>query len=743
MKSIKLRLMVSLGLLLAFVCAVFGGIAYYMAYSSLKEDVQNTLPQISQQAVQILESRLESNFDALETIAEMDVIQDPSEPIIKKVEVLTDQLNTKSFATLSFIDTEGNLYTKTGTTTLNLKERDYVQNALKGNRFVTDPFAAKNNGGMKLVFSVPIKHADKIIGVLAGYQDANILSSLIKDITYGKSGSAFMVNKNGVIIAHRNKDYVIQMVNNIDKAKKFPKLNGLAEIEADMTSGKVGISSYTDWDIVKTAEEEEKEEAAAAAASASSAAASTSAASTSSTAAPASASGAAAPAAASSSTAPASTSDNGIVKIPDEKLIAEKGVEKFIAYAPVKTTAWSLAVTAPKAEVYESLKNLALIITIVTLLVLAISIAVAFFIASRISNPLRYAAQQLQRVASGDFTQETSQKYLKMKDEIGLLANSIDSMQISLKDLIGGVKDSSNDMVNMIAHVDKNMANLNESITGISATTEQLSAGMEETAASSEEINATTAEIESAVDSIAKKAQEGVVTADQINTKANELRKNAYESQQQADSIYMETQSKLKNAIEQSRAVEQIGSLSEAILQITSQTNLLALNAAIEAARAGEAGKGFAVVADEIRKLAEDSKNTVNKIQSVTKTVIESVENLSANSENVLEFIDRQVIKDYQEMVQIGEQYSKDAAFVDEIMGDFSATTQQLTAAIQNMSRAVSEISISANEGAEGTMQIAKESGDILNKSHRINEDTKNVKANADKLLDMVKQFKV
>jgi len=65
----------------------------------------------------------------------------------------------------------------------------------------------------------------------------------------------------------------------------------------------------------------------------------------------------------------------------------------------------------------------------------------------------------------------------------------------------------------------------------------------------------------------------------------------------------------------------EIGNMNALITQISEQTNLLALNAAIEAARAGEHGKGFAVVADEIRKLASQTQNSAQNIQSLTQNI--------------------------------------------------------------------------------------------------------------------------
>ena len=169
------------------------------------------------------------------------------------------------------------------------------------------------------------------------------------------------------------------------------------------------------------------------------------------------------------------------------------------------------------------------------------------------------------------------------------------------------------------------------------------------------------------------------------------------DSQNTANSIYHDLYLEMNSALEQSKAVKNINVLTDSILQIAEQTNLLSLNAAIEAARAGEVGKGFAVVADEIRKLAVNSKNTVNEIQDVIQSVITSVEGLASSSQKALDFIDEKVINDYKTMVGIGEQYSNDALSFQEIVTDFSTTSEQLLSSMQSIVKAINEITLANN----------------------------------------------
>ncbi|BCJ96068.1 hypothetical protein acsn021_36370 [Anaerocolumna cellulosilytica] len=261
---------------------------------------------------------------------------------------------------------------------------------------------------------------------------------------------------------------------------------------------------------------------------------------------------------------------------------------------------------------------------------------------------------------------------------------------------------------------------MNEDIEDVSATTEELAAGMEETAASAQEMSAVSAEIESAVKSIAGKAQEGALQAVEISSRAETTRQNVVQFQQKTKEVQNEIQQKLEDALEQSKVVLQIEVLSQAIMGITAQTNLLALNAAIEAARAGEAGKGFAVVADEIRKLAEQSKTMVEQIQQVTGEVTNSVINLSDNTNLLLKFVSTDIVESYGRVLEVVDAYRNDAEYMDSLVNDFSTTAESLEASIQSVIIAVNEVARASQEGAAGTGEIAGKVMEITSKSSEV-----------------------
>lgn len=417
---------------------------------------------------------------------------------------------------------------------------------------------------------------------------------------------------------------------------------------------------------------------------------------------------------------------------------------KLASYGVIPGVNWMLFITADRDEITSPARTIAYAIAGSALLLSIIALLIGFFIARGIVNPIKRVTEIVNKTANFDLTQDDRYRGLeKNKDEIGVIAKSVFSMRNSMRDIVSLIVEAADNIVLNAQLVEQLTINLRIQADETTQTSEELAAGIEQTAATAEEINATTSIIEGSVLKIAERSVEGSKIADNVTDRATQLKEGAVEASQNAENIYSEMKHRLQSAIEQADKVNQIEILAQAILQITSQTNLLALNAAIEAARAGESGRGFAVVADEIKKLAEQSSITAVSIKDKVKPVIESVSNLSKSSSELLEFIDKNVNSDYQKLIKTGEQYYDDAKIFNDLMLEFKDTAQNLNSSVEGIVAAISQVSLAANDGAEGIESIMNKTAAIEDKISEVSTSTENSLKNSQKLKAIVSKFKL
>ena len=375
-------------------------------------------------------------------------------------------------------------------------------------------------------------------------------------------------------------------------------------------------------------------------------------------------------------------------------------------------------------------------------LLLIVGVLVAM-IALDIIHSVRNISASINVIAGGDFVQKVPKKLVNRKDDFGNLAKTLEGMRHSLRGLLAQVKNESVNIDHVVESIDANVFTLNSEIEDVSATTQELAASTEETAASADQINSMTQQIDDAAREIATRAQNGATEAEDIHKRASQSKTNAVENRQKMEQMLAEIRSSLQKALEDAKVVEKIGILADSILNITGQTNLLALNASIEAARAGDAGRGFAVVAEEIRVLAEQSQEAVANIQAVTENVSSAVGNLAKDSNRLLDYVDQDVVENFALFEQMADDYNADATKINELVSDFSATSEELLASINSISEAIDGITLASNDSAAGTTNIAQKTVSIVNESSEVMKSAKVAEQSAEELRKNVDNFKI
>ena len=412
---------------------------------------------------------------------------------------------------------------------------------------------------------------------------------------------------------------------------------------------------------------------------------------------------------------------NGVVS--DSSTAIQKDIEVLSTHA--NDTASEARERLTSVYVSSLVSNGIVIIISVILIIVAIYCVMKYVI-----KPIIATNKDIRDIIDGIDNGEgdlTKRVRVISNDEIADLGNGINLFMDKLQEILKLIIENTNYMENVVAEVDGSVVKSNDSASDLSAMTEELSATMQDVGLSVNTINDNADNILKDVEIIATKS-------DDINQFSKEMKANAEKIESDARYNMVQTGEKVGNildvlnkAIEDSKSVDQVNNLTNDILNISSQTNLLALNASIEAARAGEAGKGFAVVADEIRQLADSSRETANKIQSINSVVVAAVNNLSDNANNLVSYLQQTILPEFQTFVDGGVKYKENASYIENAMDEFVEKTDVLKKNMDEIAHSINTITTVVDDGAAGVNNAAISTQglveDIVNISNKMIEN--------------------
>jgi methyl-accepting chemotaxis protein len=646
MKSIKIKLVITFSTIIFILCGGIGFFTTTTVTNKLVQESHDHLLDMAQQEAKHIKARVDENLTYISSLAQNPILLDDEHTFEEKVTFFEGEAQRTGYLAFAFADKKGNskIFNSKRETT-NIAEREYFQNALKGQVTFSDVIVSSVTNELVMIFASPVYSQGEIVGVIYGRKDGNTLSEIISEVKYKQSGYGYVINNLGVTVGHKNTDLVFAQDNDIENMKTDESLIELGELTKKMISGIADSGEYT-----------------------------------------------------------------------------YKGVTKIAGYSPIENTPWIVIFGVEKDEILSSAKVLQNKLIIFSIVAVILGALITYFVSSSIAKPIKKLTSVAQEIAHGKFDVAVS---VKSKDEIGQLADALNSTVIQLNNYQGYIDEISNALL-LIAQGDLKISlkreyvgqfeklkynletllnSLSEILLQINQTSEQVNSGSQQLANGAQSLSQGATEQASTIEELSASITE---VTEQIKKNA-ENAKNAKDKAELAESEINISNSQMNEMMTAMTQItfksSEISKIIKIIDDIAFQTNILALNAAVEAARAGSAGKGFAVVADEVRNLAKKSADAAKNTTSLIEETLSAVK------------IGSQIANETATSLKSSAQVTKDAvSLIDEI----ALASQEQATSIIEVNQGIEQISsvvqinaATAEESAAASEELSSQA-DIL-----------------------------
>lgn len=382
------------------------------------------------------------------------------------------------------------------------------------------------------------------------------------------------------------------------------------------------------------------------------------------------------------------------------------------------------------AEQTITLRNMVIIVCTITYIVSLLILGIIMLKFKK--NMLTLNDKVLELVGgSGDLTKEIN---IHTGDELEVIANNMNVFIKQIRELVNEVSHSTADIISSGNELNKTVQENTLIMSGMNSDIENINTNMKNSATTSRMLSTNLSASAENIADFAKQIRE-------ISNTVNEAKQNAQETaelakQNRSAALYSieRLSAGMKKTSEDAQEITKVGQIATEIGEIASQTRMLSLNAQIEAARAGEQGRGFAVVATEVGKLSQDIDRSVAEINTINETVITALDALIKASEEMINFISVNVVKDYDIFAEIGEEYGnttetignrmlsieKQSAEIAQTIADINETVQEITSTVLSTAK-------NANDLADATETFSNHLDQLNNTSLKNSTHTENL----------------
>ncbi|QOW60627.1 methyl-accepting chemotaxis protein [Treponema pedis] len=692
--SIKTKLLIIFGLLVAVSILVLGLLTMQLAKKAVTEKVETHLIDKATDTAEIIDGRIMSMFQFLEGVVRAPIFRNSDVSYKEKAVYLKKEAAFNNIIQkMDLCDINGIRYMENGQT-IKISDKDFFRRSVNGENFVSEPLTARQDGSFIIVFAVPIYNDNRIVtGCLLASLDAKWLTNIIDDITIGQTGYCDILGLTGTTIASKDFSLVERMENIIKMSEEDRTLASISAFEKmaiDNDKSSVGFYEY-----------------------------------------------------------------KGINKIASYASVKSTGW-RVIIFAPVEEFMNTIHTLRSSIYIIGIIILITSLITVFfTSHSMVKPITKVVTALKDISQGEGDLTVRLPLHGNDEIT-DLSQYFNKTIEKISSSIKSVGENSCAMQSIGSELSSNMTETASSINQISANIDGVKQqtmsqaaSVTETAATVEQIIRTIKQLNNSIETQAASVAQSSSSVEQMVANIASITQTLEKSDDIIKELAAATADGKETLSSSNTVTQ---KIAEESGSLME----ASSVIQHIASQTNLLAMNAAIEAAHAGDAGKGFAVVADEIRKLAEESSAQGKSITSTLKTLSGEIETLSASADTVEEKFNaifslaenvKEMSNRIMEAMREQENGSKEVLSairnINEVTVEVKAGSEEMLKGGEGVADEMNKldgltrtITDSMNEMASGAIQIN-------NAVQEVNEITQKNKMSIEALAKEVGKFKV
>ncbi|MEW9925354.1 methyl-accepting chemotaxis protein [Clostridium butyricum] len=390
----------------------------------------------------------------------------------------------------------------------------------------------------------------------------------------------------------------------------------------------------------------------------------------------------------------------------------------FVLQSIDEKTGWRIVGFVEEKEITEHLSSIRNTIFIAVAVFFTLGIIASLILTKTITEQIKKINIGVRKIATGNLRERIK---VSSKDEIQELAENLNTALDSISGLLKEIDSTSEEMYDSASGIASMSEETHAAVSKVANAINEVSNGSTDQATAISNVTNTVDGLSNRIDDVDKNIN-NILNLSEVTDKLSDdglkvlnllIEKSVVTKQN--------TQESSSNVKEMTDSIKNINQISDVISGITEQTNLLALNASIEAARAGELGKGFAVVAEEIRKLAEESKDSTDKIKSIIKEV----------NQKSIRFVDSM-----EETVNILNEQDESINNTKNIFIEIAESIEPLVEAIRYISNLTDKMNNDKENVKKEIDNISVISQDVASVSEEVTASAEEVTATMDELTE-------